>query len=233
MDTSVLIWIIVGIIVVALIVVGVVYFMRGRTEQRRRAEHDKAEKLRAQARESELAAREGEARAAQAKADAASAAAEAQQAQARAAQAEIDANRLSDTVGEHEAEAAKRRAEQEQTLRKADDVDPYVTAGGTATGAGGTAGMAGAGQADRDRDGRADAVQNRDVDGDGRADAVQNRDVDGDGRADVDETRPTVDKDGQPITRPPASKPVPTVTQSDTAAGSQQQQTRRDNADRV
>ena len=57
MDTSVLIWIIVGIIVVALIVVGVVYFMRGRTEQRRRAEHDKAEKLRAQARESELAAR--------------------------------------------------------------------------------------------------------------------------------------------------------------------------------
>jgi Tfp pilus assembly protein PilX len=216
MDTAVLIWIIIGVIVVALIVIGAVFLMRGRTEQRRRAEHDKAEKLRAQARESELAAREGEARAAQAKADAATAAAEAQQAQARAAQAELDANRLSDSVGEHEAEAAKLRAEQEKTLRKADDVDPYVTADGASSGAAaGTAGVAGAGRAD--------------VDGDGRADVTGNRDVDRDGRADVDESRPAVDRDGQPITRPPASKPVPTVTQSDSG----QQQTRRDNADRV
>ena len=219
MDTSVLIWIIIGVIVVALIVIGAVFLMRGRTEQRQRAEHDKAEKLRAQARESELAAREGEARAAKAKADAATAAAEAQQAQARAAQAELDANRLSDSVGEHETEAAKRRAEQEEALRKAADVDPYVTADGTAPrAAGGTAGTAGRGQADLDRDGRADTAENRDVDRDGRADAG--------------EMRSGVDKDGQPLTRPPASKPVPTVTQSDTAAGSQQQ-TRRDNADRL
>jgi flagellar basal body-associated protein FliL len=231
MDTSVLIWIIIGVIVVALIVVGAVFLMRGRTEQRRRAEHDKAEKLRAQARESELAAREGEARAAQVKADAATAAAEAQQAKARAAQAEIDANRLSDSVGEHEAEAAKRRAEQEEALRKAADVDPYVTAGGTATGA--AAGTAGAGRADLDRDGRADAAENRDLDRDGRADAAENRDLDRDGHADAGETRPTVDKDGQPLTRPPASKPVPTVAQSDTAVDSQQQQARRGNADRV
>ena len=147
MDTPVLIWIIVGVIVV-LAIVGIVFWMRGRTEQRQRAEHEKAEKLRADARESELAAREGEARAAQAKADAASAAAAAQQAQARAAQADVDSRRLADTVDEHEADAAKHRAEQEQTLRKADDLDPYVTTDTTT----------------RTKD---------DVNGDGRADVVR------------------------------------------------------------
>ncbi|GAA1957014.1 hypothetical protein [Microbacterium deminutum] len=130
MDTRVLIWIIIAIIVVALIVIGAVFFMRSRNQQREKAQHDKAVKLREDARQSELAAREGEARAAQAKADAASAAAAAQQAQARAAQSDVEAQRLADSVGEHEAEADKLRAEQEQTLRKADEVDPYVTAGG-------------------------------------------------------------------------------------------------------
>jgi len=204
MDTAVLIWIIIGIIVVALIVIGAVFFMRGRTEQRERAAHEKAEKLRADARESELAAREGEARAAQAKADAASAAAAAQQAQARAAQADVEANRLADTVDEHEAEAMKRRAEQEQTLRKADEVDPYVTAAPAAATAAG---------ADR-------------TTADGRAD------VDGDGRADVAEAKSAVDADGQPITRPPASRPVPTVSQND-ATPQAADETRRDRADRV
>ena len=216
MDTPVLIWIIIGIIVVALIVVGAVYFMRNRTQQRERAAHEKAEKLRADARASELAAREGEARAAQAKADAASAAAAAQQAQARAAQADVDANRLADSVGKHEAEATKLRAEQAETLRKADHVDPYVTADGTRrTDADGTDRTVDESRADADRDARVDAHEN------------PRMDMDQDGRADVDEDRPEVDKDGQPITRPPGSRPVPTVTQSDTTVDDTQQ-TRRD-----
>ncbi len=52
-------------------------------------------------------------------------------------------------------------------------------------------------------------------------------DADRDGVADVDEDQPAVDKDGQPITRPPASRPVPTVTQTDATAGGEPQ-TRRD-----
>jgi uncharacterized membrane protein YccC len=132
MDTAVWIWIIVGVLVVAIIVVvALAVSSRGRAEKKRRAEHDRAEKLRAEARETELAARESEARAAQTKADAASAAAAAQQAQAQAAQAELDAQRLADTVGEHENEAMERRAAQQETLRKADEVDPYVTADAT------------------------------------------------------------------------------------------------------
>ncbi|WP_127473376.1 hypothetical protein [Microbacterium sulfonylureivorans] len=128
MDTAALIWIIVGVLVVAIIVVvALALTARGRAEQKRRAEHDKAQKLRAEARETELAARESEARAAQTRADAASAAAAAQQAQAQAAQADVDARRLADSVGEHESEAMERRAEQQETLRKADEVDPYVT----------------------------------------------------------------------------------------------------------
>lgn len=128
MDTATLIWIIVGILVIAIIVVVTLLLTRrGQAEKRRQAEHEKAEKLRAEAREREMAARENEARAVQAKADAASAAAAAQQAQARAAQADVEARRLADTVGEHEAEAQKHREHQEQTLRKADEVDPFVT----------------------------------------------------------------------------------------------------------
>ena len=49
-----------------------------------------------------------------------------------------------------------------------------------------------------------------------------------DGRADVDEDEPAVDTDGQPITRPPASRPVPTVTQSDATSSTTTPQTRRD-----
>ncbi|WP_214467652.1 hypothetical protein [Microbacterium flavescens] len=145
MDTATLIWIIVGVIVVAIIVVvALALTARGRAEKKRQAEHEKAEKIRAEARETELAARESEARAAKSRADAASAAAAAQQAQAQAAQADVDARRLADTVSEHDAEAAKHRAEQEERLRKADDVDPYVTTDGD----------------DRDGDGRVD--RNRD-----------------------------------------------------------------------
>jgi len=128
MDTAVLIWIIIGVIVVAIIVVvALAMSARGRNERHRQAEHEKAEKLRAEARESELAAREGKARAAQVRADAASAAAASQQAQAQAAQADVEARRLADSVGEHEADATKHREEQQETLRKADEVDPFVT----------------------------------------------------------------------------------------------------------
>jgi hypothetical protein len=203
MDTPVLIWIIVGIIVVVLVIVGIVYFMRGRTEQRQRAEHEKAEKLRADARASELAAREGEARAAQAKADAASAAAAAQQAQARAAQADVDSRRLADTVDEHEADAAKHRAEQDEILRKADDVDPFVTTDGTAR---------------TSNDGRAD------MDGDGRADTGRNDAT----VADHDET---VDR-SQTITRPPADSTAPAATHDDPLVDDVPE-TRRDRADRI
>ncbi|MHC3000053.1 hypothetical protein [Microbacterium sp. HJ5] len=178
MDTAVLIWIIVGVIVLAIIVVVTLALTaKGRTEKRRRAEHEKAEKLRAEARETELAARESEARAAQTRADAASAAAAAQQAQAQAAQADVDARRLADSVSEHDAEAAKRREEQQETLRRADDVDPYVTT---------DAGRDERGARDADRDGVPDrdeaaAHSARDTDRDGA------RDTDRDGVPDRDE----------------------------------------------
>lgn len=128
MDTAVLIWIIVGVLVVAIIVVvALAVTARGRAEKKRQAEHDEAEKLRAEAHEKELAARESEAKVAKTRADAASAAAAAQQAQAQAAQADLDARRLADSLDEHTTEAEQRRAEHEETLRKADEVDPYVT----------------------------------------------------------------------------------------------------------
>jgi cytoskeletal protein RodZ len=212
MDTSVLIWIIVAIVVVALIAIGIWFFMRGRTEQRKRAEYEKAEKLREEARQKELSAREGEARAAQAKADAASAAAAAQQAQARAAQQDIEAQRLADSVGDHEAEAARLRAEQEQTLARADKVDPYVTNDGSGNR------TTADGRSDMDRDGRADANEVRRTDAE-RTDA------------------PVADRNAsnapeQPITRPPASRPVPTVSQND-AAVEDVQTSRGDRSDRV
>jgi FtsZ-interacting cell division protein ZipA len=128
MDTTVLIWIIVAVVVVAIIIVlALVLTRRGRTEHRERVQHDKAEDLRADARESELAAREQEANAAQERANAAAAAATAQQAQAQAAQADVEAQRRAGNIGEYEAEAQERRNEQEESLRRADDVDPYVT----------------------------------------------------------------------------------------------------------
>lgn len=206
MDTRVLIWIIIAIIVVALVIVGATLLMRSRTAQREKAQHDKAEKLREDARQSELAAREGEARAAQAKADAASAAAAAQQAQARAAQSEVEAQRLADSVGEHEAEATKHRVAQEETLRKADEVDPYAT----------------------DRDGAAhpvaatDTVADRNVSTDT---VVVDRDAasaaDGTPRAAGDAPSVTKERDTRPderITRTPAAGTTVPPARDDVAA---------------
>jgi FtsZ-interacting cell division protein ZipA len=131
MDTSTLIWIIVGIIVVAVIIAVVVMSSRRRAEHQRQVQHDKAEKLREEARQAELAAREREAKAAQVRADSASAAAEAEQAKARAAQAQVEADRLADSVGEHDSDAAKQRQAQADALRKADQIDPLVNADGS------------------------------------------------------------------------------------------------------
>lgn len=173
MDTAVLIWIIVGVLVVAIIVVvALAVTARGRAEKKRQAEHDEAEKLRADAHEKELAARESEAKVAKTRADAASAAAAAQQAQAQAAQADLDARRLADSLDEHTTEAEQRRAEHEETLRKADEVDPYVTTAADSSGR----------DADDSRDADADRGHDRNVDaGDGRADVREERVASSDG----------------------------------------------------
>ncbi len=127
-DTSTIIWVIVGIVVVAILVVVVLMVTaRGRRDKRDQAQHEQAERIREEARESEIAAREHEAQAAQARADAASAAAAAEQAKARAAQASIDADRRAGDIDGLQAGAEKHRAEQAERLRKADEVDPYVT----------------------------------------------------------------------------------------------------------
>jgi len=131
MDTSVLIWIIVAVVVVAVIVGIVLMTSRRRAEHQRQVQHDKAEKLREEARQAELAAREREAKAAQVRADSASAAAEAAQAKARAQQADVEARRLADSVGEHDSDAAKQRQAQAEALRKADEIDPLVNTDGS------------------------------------------------------------------------------------------------------
>lgn len=127
MDNTVLIWIIVAVVVVAIIIVlAIVLTSRGRAEHRKQAQHDKAEHMRSEARVSDLAAREQEANVARERAKAAGAAAAAQQAQAQAAQADVEARRSAGNIGEYEAEAQEHRGQQAETLRKADDVDPYV-----------------------------------------------------------------------------------------------------------
>jgi len=127
-DTATLIWIIVGIIVVAIIVVIAVMMSRRNSAKKLEAQHAKAEDLREDARRTEMAAREREAQAAQARADSATAAAEAEQAKARAAQAGIEAERAAATIDDHQTDAAALRAEQAEKLRKADELDPAVTA---------------------------------------------------------------------------------------------------------
>ena len=128
MDTATLIWIVVAIIVVAIIIVVAVMLSRRNSAKKLEAQHAKAQDLREDARRTEMAAREREAQAAQARADSASAAAEAEQAKARAAQASIEAERVAGTIDGHQSDAAALRAEQEEKLRKADELDPHVTA---------------------------------------------------------------------------------------------------------
>ena len=90
METSTIIWIIVGIIVViAIIVIAVLMTNRRRHEAHLEAERKKAADLRQNAYESDVARREREA-------DAATAAAAAKQAEADAMQAKLEAERLAD-----------------------------------------------------------------------------------------------------------------------------------------
>lgn len=128
MDTATLIWIIIAIIVVAIIVVVAVMASRRNSAKRLEAQRAKADDLRQDAQRTEMAAREREAQAAQARADSATAAAEAEQAKARAAQASIEAERVAGTIDGHQNDAAALRAEQAEKLRKADELDPTVTA---------------------------------------------------------------------------------------------------------
>nr|WP_206687446.1 hypothetical protein [Microbacterium yannicii] len=122
------------IVVVALLVTA-----KGRRARRMEQQHGRAEKLRADARETELQAREHEAEAARARADAAAASAAAEAAKARAAEASIDAERRAGTIDDHSTEAEKLRQQQAETLRKADDVDPYVGDDGRAAASTGAA----------------------------------------------------------------------------------------------
>lgn len=188
MDTTTLIWIIVGIIVVAIIVVVAVMMSRRNSAKKLEAQHAKAQEIREDARRTEMAAREREAQAAQARADSASAAAEAEQAKARAAQASIEAERAAATIDDHQSGAEKLRAEQAEKLRKADELDPAVT----------TAADARTGRDERATDGytpapgaRRDtgATDDRRIVRDG-PDAATPTDRDGDGIRDDRETPP-------------------------------------------
>ena len=133
MDTTTLIWIIVGIVVLLIIVIVALILTACRRNTRHlEHQHARAEKLRESARETELAAREHEAEAARARADAAASAAAAENAKARAAEASIEAEGRAATIDEHRDEAESLRARQAETLRKADDVDPYVDDAGRA-----------------------------------------------------------------------------------------------------
>jgi len=184
-DTTTLIWIIVGILAVAPGVNAVFAFTaRGRSQRHQQAQHAKAEQLRGQAREPALAAREKEAEPAQARADAAAAVATAEQSRARAAQAEVDAQRVGGQADEHRAEAERLRGEQAEALRKADDVDPY---------AGRDAGRQPADDGQEDRP--AETPEER------PAEAADERPAEAAGERPADETAPQ-----RPITRPRADE---------------------------
>lgn len=118
MDTSTLIWIIIGIIVVVAVVI-IVWFVtkRGRREAQLEAQRDRAAEIRSEAADTDLAAREREAEAL--RADAA-----ARRAEADAVQAKADAERLARESGQQQEDAQRLRAETEDHLRKADEVDP-------------------------------------------------------------------------------------------------------------
>jgi FtsZ-interacting cell division protein ZipA len=207
-DTTTLIWIIVGIaIVLAIVVVALVLTARGRRTRRLEHQHERAEKLRADARETELQAREHEAEAARARADAAAAAAAAEAAKARAAEASIDAERRAGTIDEHRDEAESLRERQAETLRKADDVDPYVDEHGRRTDATDRPDGADASAADRGttRDGDASAAEDRSTAVGATRDGGATRT--GDATMPDDRARRKGDRDevaADEITRPPA-----------------------------
>ncbi|WP_448810610.1 hypothetical protein [Agromyces bauzanensis] len=120
MDTSTIVWIIVGIIVVIAIAV-IVWLVtsRRRREAHLESERRKAAELRQSAYESDVARREREA-------EAARAAAAAKQAEADAMQARLESERLARESAGHQSDAEKLRIEAEERLQKADAVDPDV-----------------------------------------------------------------------------------------------------------
>ena len=120
METSTIIWIIVGIIVViAIVVIVMLVTRRRRHEAHLEAERKKAAELRQNAYESDVARREREA-------DAAAAAAAAKQAEADAMAAKLESERLARESAAHQADAQQLRTETDERLRKADAVDPDV-----------------------------------------------------------------------------------------------------------
>lgn len=136
MNSTTLIWIVVAIIVVLVIagiIIALVTTARGRREHRLEVQHNKAEEMRNDARETAIRAQQHEAEAARARADAAAAAAAAEDAKARAAQASVDAERRSSVIDDHRTEAEKLREQEAATRRKADQTDPYVNDDGTRT----------------------------------------------------------------------------------------------------
>lgn len=159
MDSTALIWIIVAIVVLlAIVIAALLMTARGRREHRLDAQHDRAEKMRSSARDTALEAREHEAELARARADSASAAAAAERARADAAQASLAAERRAGDIDQHADDAARLRSEQAETLRRADEVDPYVDAD-----SGGPVGSAPTTRRDA-ADGRASAPSERDAD---------------------------------------------------------------------
>ena len=165
METSTIIWIIVGIIVIiAIVVIVMLVTRRRRHEAHLEAERKKAADLRQNAYESDVARREREA-------DAAAAAAAAKQAEADAMAARLESERLARESAAHQADAQQLRTETDERLRKADAVDPDVV----------TDESAAAARDPRDADAaRTDGAAPRD-----ERVAVDDRDVARDERADV------------------------------------------------
>jgi FtsZ-interacting cell division protein ZipA len=120
-DTSTIIWIIVGIIIVIAIIVIIAVLMtsRRRREAHVESERRKAAELRDDANQTDLARREREA-------EAARAAAAAKQAEADAKQAQLESDRLARESASHQADAQHLRNDVDERLHKADEVDPDV-----------------------------------------------------------------------------------------------------------
>lgn len=120
MDTTIVVWIAVGIIVVIAIIAVVLFATNGRRrEAHLEAERRKAARLRNDAEQTDLARRQREAEAAQA-------AAAAKQADADALDARLESERLARESAARQAEAQRLRDDVDERLQKADSVDPDV-----------------------------------------------------------------------------------------------------------
>jgi uncharacterized protein HemX len=108
MSTAAVVWIIVAVVVIAIIVV-VAYFGR---KSRLEANRTRAQEIRQKAKDDEFGAREREAKAASA--------------EAAAKQAEVDAERLRREAAERIEDAQTVRAQSNEQVRKADEIDPDV-----------------------------------------------------------------------------------------------------------